>query len=262
MLHFPTLPYLKGRNIPKLWPQDLKLPEEHKEQIDNPLAVHVRIRAMMKIIEPIVIAEMEAERPVNIVHRQIRDNRRGGRSQGELRYRKIKADVEKLFPEGKYDFQEQLIKQLLRVSMKHILGHEYQMSIKKISKKENWKNVVMNVIFIAARRGGKTTGTSAGTAALANNIPSFPVVIFSGGLDSATEMCALTGANLRKICGGKNIKVTKKKVTVFHPNKEASTITPFPSGGDYDVSGFLFSCRCTPARVCVFSFTCNFKKET
>lgn len=246
MFQLPTSAFFSERTIPKLWPQNTKIPDSDKEQIFSPLAAHNRIDALINVVKPIAIAEMEAERPVHLVHRQIRDNRRGGRTQGELRYAKIKKDIDTLFPDGKYDFQEQLIKQLLRVSMKHILGKEYQLLIKKISKMEGWTHTVMNVVFIAARRGGKTTGTAGGLAGLANNIPSFPIVVFSGGLDSATEMCALVGANLRKICNGKNIKVTKKRTTVYHPNKEETTVTPFPSSGQYDVSyrSFVFFLLC------------------
>lgn len=229
-------PYIQGTTIPKIWNIDTVIPEDQKRQIFNPFAARLRIKALEDIVKQIAMAEMEAERPINLVHRQIRDNKRGGRTQGEMRYAKIKKDIETLFPEGKFDFQEQLLKQLVRVSMKHILGKEYQLLMKKISKNEGWSTVVMNVVFIAARRGGKTTGTAAGLAALSNNIPSFPVVVFSGGMDSATELCQMVGSNLRKIAGGKNIKVTKKRTTVYHANNEESTVTPFPSSGQYDVS--------------------------
>lgn len=237
-------PYLKGKTIPKIWAQTTVIPESQIRQIFNPFAAHMRIKALEDIVKKIAMAEMEAERPLNLAHRQIRDIKRGGRTQGEMRYAQIKKDIDALFPEGKFDFQEQLLKQLVRVSMKHILGKEYQLLIKKISKNEGWDTTVMNVVFIAARRGGKTTGTAGGLAALSNNIPSFPVVVFSGGMDSATELCQMVGANLRKIAAGKNIKVTKKRTTVYHPNNEESTVTPFPSSGQYDVSLFFLLSFC------------------
>ena len=232
---------LQPRKIPKVWPLDLRIPDEQKHQIFNPLAVHNRLDALIGTLKPIAIAEMEKERTVNLVDHELRAKSKSSNMTGERRYMQIKKDVEKLFPKGRFDFQETLHKQMFRVSMKHILGNDYHLCYNGISALEGWDYTAMNVVFIAPRRGGKSIGTSTGLAALTNNIPNYEVVVFSGGFDSAIEMNNLCGHALRKIARGKTIKVTKKKTTVYHPGGEESTVVPFPSNGQYDVSQFFYS---------------------
>jgi hypothetical protein len=236
---------LQPRTIPKLWPSGLKIPDNQKQQIFNPLALRNRLNATIETLKPIAIAEMESQRVVHLVDHELRAKSKNSNMDGERRYTQIKKDIDTLFPNNsRFDFQQKLHKQMFRVCMKHILGNDYHLLINRISAIEGWDYTAMNVVFIAPRRGGKSIGTSTGLAALVNNIPNFEVVVFSGGFDSAIELNNLCGHSLRKIARGKNIKVTKRKTTVYHPGGEESTVTPFPSNGQYDVSIFCFYSVC------------------
>ena len=201
-----------------------------------------RLAIARKRLRPIALAEKQDEQACFTFELFDRSLYAGGFQSGETKLRNIWRDLDRVFPDGKYDLQTKIHSQTLRACLRQILGHDYNSCVQRVCQQYGWDGPKQNVIFVASRRGGKSTGMASVAAALLVHIPNLKIVNFSGGEDSAEEFCQMIGDYAERMGSGKRVKVTKKKTTVFHSSTSESHVTAYPSGGrSYDVSSvFLF----------------------
>ena len=196
-----------------------------------------RLAIAKRRLRPIALAEKQEDRTCYTFELFDRSLYSGGFQSGETKLRNIWRDLDRVFPDGKYDLQVKIHSEMLRASLRQILGSDYNSCVQRVCQQYGWDGPKQNVMILASRRGGKSTGMASGVAALLVHIPNLKIVNFSGGEDSAEEFCQLIGHYAMQMQSGKRVKVTKKKTTVFHTSTTESHVTAYPSGGrSFDVS--------------------------
>lgn len=200
-----------------------------------------RLQSLQSALTPIVSAEEERRNPAPTHVQFTRSIQTAGFRQGELRLRTIMEDLDTMFPNGKFELQKRLHSQVLRASLRQILGEdEYNSSVNRVCAQYGWDGPKQNAFIIASRRSGKTTGMAAVVAAILINTPDVKVVNFSGAKESATEFVKLVAHYIECISRGKHtrqVKSTQDRTTVKHNAFTESYVVAYPSGGrSYDVS--------------------------
>lgn len=203
-----------------------------------------RLQSLQRALKPIVTAEEERRNPAPTYVQFTRSIQTAGFRQGELRLRTIIEDLDTMFPNGKFEMQKRLHSQVLRASLRSILGEdEYNSSVSRVCAQYGWDGPKQNAFIVASRRAGKTTGMAAVVAAILINTPDVKVVNFSGAKASATEFVKLVAHYIECVSRGKHtrqVRSTQEKTVVKHNSFTESYVIAYPSGGrSYDVSIFI-----------------------
>jgi hypothetical protein len=233
------------------------IPNKNSNFIANKLVItetRKRLQDLQDALKPIVTAEEERRNPVFTYVQFTRSIQTAGFRQGELRLKTIIEDLDTMFPNGKFEFQKRLHSQVLRASLRQILGdNEYSSSVNRVCAQYGWDGPKQNVFVKASRRSGKTTGMAAAVAAILINTPEVKVVNFSGAKESATDFVHLVSSYIERINRGKStrrVRTTQDRVIVQHNAFTESSVIAYPSGGrSYDVSFILFICLFFPERI-------------
>jgi len=203
-------------------------------------ATQARLRLLQTTIEPIAASERQKRNPTPTLQQFNRSLNASGFLEGEFRLRCIFEDLDTMFPDGKYELQKRLHSQVIRASLRQILGKEYKSSVKRICAQFGWEDPQQNAFIIASRRAGKTTGMASAVAAILLNVPGMKIVNFSGAKESAAEFVKLVAYYAEMISRGKqtrSVKSTKEKTTIRHNSLSESYVIAYPSGGkSYNVS--------------------------
>ena len=168
---------------------------------------------------------------------------RKSETSGSAILKKIDDSMKFLFPRGRFKFQITLHEQMLRASLRQILGSNYNNEVEKVCRERGWDGPMKNMFVIASRRSGKTTGLASMIAAMLMHVPNIQVVVFSVGERSAQEFVRLIERYLRRLPGGEaRIKSAKAEQIVVRgtgPDDERR-VKSFPSGGNaVNVSTYL-----------------------
>lgn len=166
---------------------------------------------------------------------------------GELRLRKIMDDLVKMFyPFNRYRFQEILHKEVLRSVLNCVVDREEErrMVMPRILETYGWESQTRNLLTVASRRSGKTTGLAAVIGAVLLHCPAIEVMAFSVSLAGAEEFIRLVYFYMTKIVGkAKRILFSTESIRVLHPNGDVSRIRCRGTGGvSAKVSLFFFVC--------------------
>lgn len=206
-------------------------------------ATQTRLRLLQNTIQPIAAAERQKRNPASTLTQFNRSLNASGFLEGEFRLRCIFEDLDTMFPDGKYELQKRLHSQVIRASLRQILGKEYKSSVKRICAQYGWEDPQQNAFIIASRRAGKTTGMASAVASILLNVPGMKIVNFSGAKESAAEFVKLVAYYAEMISRGKqsrSVKGTKEKTTIKHGSMLESYVIAYPSGGKaYNVSLFF-----------------------
>jgi len=156
-------------------------------------------------------------------------------SSGEATMKNIEETIKLLFPKGRFKFQIKLHDQMLRATLRQILGNNYEHEFERVCEERGWNGPKKNMFVIASRRSGKTTGMSSMIAALLLNVTNIEIVVYSVGERSAKEFVKLIEKYTRYSPNGSSrIKSSKaEELTIFGsvPGDERR-VRSFPSGGN------------------------------
>jgi hypothetical protein len=155
---------------------------------------------------------------------------------GELRLQKIIHDLVEMFkPFTRFRFQETLHSEVLRSVLNNIIDteEERRMVLQRVLETYGWAYVTRNMLAIASRRSGKTTGMASVVAALLLHCPGLEVISFSVSLQNAEEFIRLAHAYIIAVLGpgSSRIRFAADSLRIIHPNGKISRLICRGSGG-------------------------------
>lgn len=164
---------------------------------------------------------------------------------GELRLQRILEDLKTaVLPHTRFRFQELLHREGLRSVLNCIISDEEERRIvmPRVLETYGWASQVRNMLLVAGRRSGKSTGLASLDAALLWNCPGLDILVFSVSQPGAEEFIALVQEYLKNIAGkSSRIKSSVAAIRVLHPNGSVSRIRGRGTCGVANKVGLFFS---------------------
>jgi hypothetical protein len=147
---------------------------------------------------------------------------------GDLRLERILSDLKKsMQPFTRFRFQELLHREGLRSVLDCIINDEEERRIimSRVLETYGWGSQVRNMLLVAGRRSGKSTGLASLDAILLWNCPGIDILVFSVSQTGADEFIGLVYEYLRNIAGKSNrIKGSVNVIRVLHSDGSVSRI--------------------------------------
>lgn len=111
--------------------------------------------------------------------------------EGRSKVQKVEETIRSFFPKGRFPFQRDLHRQLMRATLRQTLGDHFRSQVASVCKEYGWDGPKKNLFAIASRRSGKTTGMASFVAAMLLCIPNIQIVVYSVALRTASEFVRL-----------------------------------------------------------------------
>lgn len=170
-------------------------------------------------------------------------------AEGATMLKKVEQTIRSFFPNGRFPFQRDLHRQLLRATLRQTLGSEYRALLSRVCKEHGWDGPKRSLFAIASRRSGKTTGMASFVAAMLLCIPHINVVVYSVALRTASEFVRLVERYIMTSSAGKTMLRNPGgsemlKLQGADPS-DLRRIRSFPSGGNAQNVSFFLLFFCT-----------------
>ena len=157
-------------------------------------------------------------------------------AKGPAMLKKVINTIKSFFPKGRFYFQRELHAQVLRATLFHILGDEYETTVDAVCEEYKWDGPKKNLFAIASRRSGKTTGMASVVAALLLCIPNIQIVVYSVALRTAQEFVRLVERYLQMHPLGRSMIINPggSETLLIRGSSigDIRRIRSFPSGGN------------------------------
>lgn len=157
-------------------------------------------------------------------------------TEGEERLLRVEKMLSDLFPDGRFEFQLKLHREVIRAVLRQILANDYDRVVYKVCEDRGWDGDKKNLFTVASRRSGKTTGMASLVATLLLCVPHIEVVVYSVALRTATEFVRLVERYICQANGGAKriINPGGSEQLMVRGDQRGDTrrIRSFPSGGN------------------------------